>query len=54
MLVSFDSMLLVLTLVYLFNGFQTHAAPLANLLAEEEDSPRRFIGARNIGMDGNP
>ena len=27
-------MLLVLTLVYLFHGFQTHAAPLTTLLAE--------------------
>ena len=27
-------MLLVLTLVYLFHGFQSHAAPLTNLLAE--------------------
>ena len=29
-------MLLVLTLVYLFYGFQTHASPLASLLAESE------------------
>ena len=28
------NMLLVLTLVYLFHGFQTHAAPLTSLLAE--------------------
>ena len=27
-------MLLILTLVYLFHGFQTHAAPLTSLLAE--------------------
>ena len=27
-------MLLILTLIYLFNGFQTHAAPLTSLLAE--------------------
>ena len=27
-------MLIVLTLVYLFHGFQTHAAPLTSLLAE--------------------
>ena len=31
-------MLLVLTLVYLFHGFQTHAAPLTNLLAESSSN----------------
>ena len=33
-LVSFASMLLILTLVYLFHGFQSHAAPLTRLLVE--------------------
>ena len=31
-------MLLLLTLVYLFHGFQSHAAPLTNLLAESLDN----------------
>ena len=32
------SMLLVLILVYVFHGFQSHAAPLTSLLAESRDS----------------
>ena len=31
---KFASMLLILTLVYLFHGFQTHAAPFTSILAE--------------------
>ena len=37
LLVSLLSMLLVLTLVYFLHGFQTHAAPLASLLAESSN-----------------
>ena len=35
---EFASMLLVLTLVYVFHGFQSHAAPLTNLLAESRNN----------------
>ena len=33
-------MLLLLTLLYLFNGFQTHATPLASLFAESSNNTR--------------
>ena len=33
----FSTMLLLLTLVYVFNNFQTHAVPLTSLLAESRD-----------------
>ena len=45
-LLSFQvaSMLLLLTLVYVFHGFQSHAAPLTNLLAESStNAPREMI-----------
>ena len=35
---EFAAMLLVLTLVYLFHSFQTHATPLTNLLAESSSN----------------
>ena len=35
---KFASMLLVLTLVYLFHGFQTHASPLTSLLTESSSN----------------
>ena len=35
---EFSSMLLVLSLVYLFHGFQTHASPLTSLLAKSSNN----------------
>ena len=35
---EFASMLLLFTLVYLFHGFQSHAAPLTSLLTESRDT----------------
>ena len=34
--------------------FWTDDSPEHELETTEEDSPRGFIGARNIGMNGNP
>ena len=34
----FDSMLFVFTLIYLFHGFQAHAAPLTSLLGESSSN----------------
>ena len=49
-LLSFQvaSMLLLLTLVYVFHGFQSHAAPLTNLLAESSTNALPTVSSLNI------
>ena len=42
------SMLLLLTLVYVFHGFQSYAAPLTNLLAESSTNALPTVSSLNI------
>ena len=40
---KFDSMLLILTLIYLLHGFQSHAAPLTSILEESSNNSTVII-----------
>ena len=40
---AFTSMLLILTLIYLFHGFQSHAAPLTSILEESSSNATVII-----------